>query len=41
VDRRGNPEAVFQTLLGLGSAHAPVRRATIRKASDLPHDCDG
>ena len=28
-NRRDNPEAAFQTLLGLGSVHAPVRRATI------------
>ena len=33
---RQNPEAAFQTLLGLGSQHAPVRRATIIGASDLP-----
>ncbi len=40
-NRRGNPEAGFQTLLGLGSAHAPVRRATIRKAADLPYYYEG
>ncbi len=33
-NRRGNPEAAFQPLLGLGSNHAPVRRATIRGAAD-------
>lgn len=36
-NRRGSPEAAFQTLLGLGSAHAPIRRATIRRAADLPY----
>jgi DNA-directed RNA polymerase subunit RPC12/RpoP len=40
-NRRGSPEAAFQTLLGLGSAHAPVRRATIRKAADLPYYYEG
>ncbi len=36
-NRRGNPEAAFQTLLGLGSTHAPVRWATITGAQDLPY----
>jgi ISXO2-like transposase domain/Transposase zinc-ribbon domain len=40
-NRRGNPEAAFQTLLGLGSRHAPVRRATIRGAADLPYYYEG
>ena len=40
-NRRGNPEAAFQTLLGLGTAHRPVRRATIRKAADLPYYHEG
>lgn len=40
-NRRGTPEAAFQTLLGLGSNHAPVRRATIVKASDLPYYYEG
>ena len=40
-NRRGNPEATFQTLLGLGSRHAPVRRATIRGAADLPYYYEG
>jgi hypothetical protein len=35
-NRRQNPEAALQTLLGLGSQHPPVRRATIVVASDLP-----
>ena len=40
-NRRGNPEAAFQTFLGLGSTHAPVRRATITGAQDLPHHYAG
>jgi hypothetical protein len=35
------PRVAFQTLLGLGSARAPVRRATIRKAADLPYYYEG
>jgi hypothetical protein len=34
---RQTPEATFQTLLGLGSAHAAVRRKTIIRASDQPY----
>ncbi len=40
-NRRQNPEAAFQTLLGLGSQHAPVRRVTIIGASDLPYYYEG
>lgn len=40
-NRRGNPEAAFQTLLGLGSNHAPVRRSTIIRATDLPYFYEG
>lgn len=40
-NRRGNPEAAFQTLLGLGSEHGPVRWATIRGAQDLPYYYEG
>ncbi len=40
-NRRGNPEAAFQTLLGLGSDHAPVRWATITGAQDLPYYREG
>ena len=36
-NRRGNLEAAFQTLLGLGSKHAPVRTKTILGAQDLPY----
>lgn len=34
-NRRGNLEAAFQTLLGLGSKHAPVRTKTILGAQDF------
>jgi len=40
-NRRQSPEAAFQTLLALGSAHAPVLRATIHKAGDLPYYFEG
>ncbi len=40
-NRRQNPEAAFQTLLGLGSSHGPVRRSTIRMAQDLPYYYEG
>lgn len=40
-NRRRTPEAAFQTLLGLGSHHAPVRRRTIIGASDLPYYYEG
>jgi len=36
-NRRGNLEAAFQTLLGLGSKHAPVRTNTTLGAQDLPY----
>jgi len=32
----GTPTAAFQTLLGLGSEHGPVRSATFTGAQDLP-----
>ena len=35
-NRRGNPQAAFQTLLGLGARHAPAPLAVVRGASDLP-----
>lgn len=40
-NRRQNPEAAFQSLLGLGAQHAPVRRRTIIGASDLPYYYEG
>ncbi len=40
-NRRRTPEAAFQTLLGLGSQHPPVRRRTIIGASDLPYSYEG
>lgn len=40
-NRRGNPEAAFQTLLGLGSEHEPVRWTTIRGAQDLLYYYEG
>ncbi len=40
-NRRQTPEAAFQTLLGLGSQRAPVRRSTIIGASDLPYYYEG
>lgn len=40
-NRRGNPEAAFQTLLGLGSAHEPVRLTTIKGAQGLPYYYEG
>ncbi len=39
-NRRQNPQAAFQTLLGLGAQHAPVRRRTLIRASDLPYYCE-
>jgi hypothetical protein len=39
--RRGNPEAAFRTLLGLGSGHEPVCRRTITNAHDLPYFYEG
>jgi transposase-like protein len=41
LNRRASPEAAFQTLLGLGAQHAPVRRRTIIRASDLPYYYEG
>jgi transposase-like protein len=35
-NRRGNRQAAFQTLLGLGTSHAPVPLAVLRGATDLP-----
>ncbi len=35
-NRRGNPQAAFQTLLGLGTAHGPKPLGVVRGASDLP-----
>ncbi len=40
-NRRQNPEAAFQSLLGLGSQHPPVRRATIIRAADLSYYYEG
>jgi hypothetical protein len=40
-NRRQSPEAAFQTLLGLGSRHAPVRRGTLIGATDLPSYYEG
>jgi hypothetical protein len=36
-NRRGNPQAAFQTLLGLGTGRAPAPFSIVRGASDLPH----
>jgi len=35
-NRRGNPQAAFQTLLGLGTGRAPAPLSIVRGASDLP-----
>lgn len=35
-NRRGNPQAAFQTLLGLGTAHGPKPLGIVRGATDLP-----
>ena len=35
-NRCGNPTAAFQTLLGLGSEHGPVRSAMFTGAQDRP-----
>jgi hypothetical protein len=35
-NRRGNPQAAFQTLLGLGTGRAPTPLAVVRGASDMP-----
>ncbi len=34
-NRRGNPQAAFQTLLGLGTGRAPTPLAVVRGASDM------
>jgi transposase-like protein len=36
-NRRGNPQAAFQTLLGLGTDRAPSPLAVVRGATDMPH----
>jgi transposase-like protein len=36
-NRRRQPMAAFQTLLGLGSGHPPTTSRTIRGGCDLPH----
>jgi len=35
-NRRGNPQAAFQTLLGLGTSRKPVPLAIVRGATDMP-----
>jgi hypothetical protein len=35
-NRRGNPQAAFQTLLGLGTNRAPAPLAVVRGATDMP-----
>jgi hypothetical protein len=35
-NRRGNPQAAFQTLLGLGTGRAPAPLSIVRGATDLP-----
>ena len=40
-NRRGNPQAAFQTLLGLGTGRAPKPLALVRGASDLPSSPSG
>jgi len=40
-NRRQNSEAAFQSLVGLGTQHPPVRRRTIVGASDLPYYYEG
>ena len=35
-NRRGNPQAAFQTLLGLGAAHGPKPLDVVRGATDQP-----
>jgi hypothetical protein len=35
-NRRGNPQAAFQTLLGLGTNRKPIPLSVVRGASDLP-----
>lgn len=35
-NRRGNPQAAFQTLLGLGANRRPVPLSVVRGATDMP-----
>jgi transposase-like protein len=35
-NRRGNPQAAFQTLLGLGTSRTPAPLAVVRGATDMP-----
>ena len=35
-NRRGNPQAAFQTLLGFGRNRAPAPLAVVRGATDMP-----
>jgi hypothetical protein len=35
--RRGNPEAAFQTLLGLGPNREPAPLSIVRGATDMPY----
>jgi hypothetical protein len=35
-NRRGNPQAAFQTLLGLGTNRKPVPLSVVRGATDMP-----
>jgi hypothetical protein len=36
-NRRGNPQAAFQTLLGLGTNREPVPLSIVRGATDMPY----
>jgi hypothetical protein len=36
-NRRGNPQAAFQTLLGLGANREPVPLSVVRGATDMPY----
>jgi transposase-like protein len=36
-NRRGNPQAAFQTLLGLGTNREPVPLSVVRGATDMPY----
>lgn len=36
-NRRGNPQAAFQTLLGLGTNRKPVPLSVVRGATDMPY----
>lgn len=35
-NRRGNPQAAFQTLLGIGANSPPAPWAVVRGATDMP-----